>query len=735
MNLSPTEEKDQVVSLLEDAYASRINNLKRSIDLAGNALRISRTLQDLTLVGKSLNLLSLFYMIRGEYDESTKSAREALEIFEGLKDEKGIADVKYNLAGVLYKSDNYHLGLTFLIDCLSTYRKFNDYHNISRSEKSLGTIYEYFGDQNSAIRSYENAIEAAQKIGDLNLESNVYNNLSGLYLKQNKTDKAAELIHRSIEIKQQTGDTRGYAFAIYGRGKLHAKTGQFTEAETDYKEAIKIHTEMGEKLGLGMAYQKLGSLYVDLGRLDDAKEIVKEGLDFSNKFNIIFIKFKCDFLLYRIYKLENNFSRALEYLERYINDKEAVINTQTLKVIENYELIDQMKILEKEAQMQAEKAEIIEKKNRAEESARIRQEFLSTMSHEIRTPLNAVISIISLLNEQKDEDEKQLMESLRFASNNLLRIINDILDFTKLDIGKTQLETRQVNFKALLENIWRTYDSQAKEKGLKIALKMDIDVSEFYVLDETKISQILGNLISNAIKFTETGKVVIEVEKLSGDRNVDHLQFKISDTGEGIPPEDLELIFESFSQTKPITTRKQGGTGLGLAIVKKLVELHGGTIKVESTVGKGSVFSFDLSFSKSFVPEVKTEDYTIHLKNKTALLAEDNQINAFVMRKLLTRWGISIELAVNGKEAVALAQQKVFDFILMDIHMPEMNGYDAAGHIRKNENPNIKTPIFAITADITAPNDEEYALYFNGFLWKPLQVEKLYEVLMNAGKV
>jgi len=733
MSLPSAKEKTlEVNNLLAESYSSRVNNLRHSVELAREALDISREIDDKPLVGRSLNQLSLYYMIMAEYDKSTQTSQEAIKIFEELKDDKGIADAKYNIAGIYYKTDNFHLGLGYLIDCLSVYKKYHDYHNESRTEKSLGTIYEYFGDFNNAAISYQNAVEAGKKTGNLNLESNAYNNLSGLYLKQGKTEEAAELIEKSVSIKLKTGDTRGLAFAIYGRGKVYTVNGRFAEAEKDFKEAIKIHEEMGEKLGLAMALRKLGALYVEMGMLDEAKKIINQDIEFSNKHNIVIVKFKCDYLLYQICKIEKDSAGALKHLELYFNEKEAVINTQTMKVIENYELITRMKTLEKEAQLQKEKAEIIEKKNRAEEAARIRQEFLSTMSHEIRTPLNAVITITSLLEEKTDPEQKQLVDSLKFASNNLLRIINDILDFTKLDTGKSMLETRQASIKSLLENICRTYDSLAREKGLKLSLKMDFSIAESYNIDETKISQILGNLVSNAIKFTDAGFIKIEVEKLNSSQQADKLLFKVIDTGEGIPSKYLDEIFNSFSQTKPVTTRKHGGAGLGLAIVKRLVELHGGIISVESEVGKGSVFSFELELTKPSIHAEIPVDFSSALQNKVALVAEDNDINAYVVRKLLTKWGVVSELAVNGVEAVDMAGKKVFDFILMDIHMPEINGFDAAMSIRVGDSPNKNTPIFALTADITASSQEEYSAYFNGFLWKPLQIEKLYEALVST---
>ena len=733
MNAPPKEIKNSVLSLLDEAYASRTNNLTRSTELAKQALAISMEANAPALIAKSLSELSLFAMIKGEYDYSMKASEEAIKYFEELKDEKGVADAKYNIGGIYYKTDNFHLGLVYLIDCLTTYRKFNDYHNQARTEKSLGTIYEYFGDQKKAVKSYEDSIESAKKAGDTNLESNAYNPLSGIYLKQGRLKKATDIIERSIAMKKKTGDIRGLAFSIYGRAKIYAKTLQYEKAEEDFKETIKIHLEMGERLGLGMVYHKISLLYVAMGRLQEAKDILNSTLEFSDKYKMVIVKFKCSYLLYQIYKQENEPLKAIYYLEQYLEQKEAVINAQTLKVIENYELITKMESLEKEAQVQKEKAEIIEKKNRAEQVALVKQEFLSTMSHEIRTPLNAVITIASLLGDEQTRDKKQLVNSLKFAANNLLLIINDILDFTKLDAGKARLETRPCNFRLLLGNIKNTYDGLANEKGLNLVLTIGPGVSESYEVDETKMSQILGNLITNGIKFTDNGKVEIIVEKVKSTLQNDRLSFKITDTGSGIESSYMDDIFESFSQPKSITTRKQGGSGLGLAIVKKLVSLHGSNVTVSSTIGQGSTFSFELELEKCDNPIKTSAKYSDQLKDKTVLLAEDNLINAMLISKLLSNWKIVTQHAKNGLEAVEMSKLKIFDFILMDIHMPEMDGFEATRSIRTSKEINIKTPIFALTADITAESIEEYTQYFNGFLRKPIEIDKLYEALVNAG--
>jgi signal transduction histidine kinase/Tfp pilus assembly protein PilF len=687
MEVSYGENKNLIVSLLDEAYACRTNNLKRSTELAQQSLSQSRKLGDTALIARSLNHLSLFSMIKGEYENALFMSENAIKYFEELKDEKGIADAKYNIAGVYYKTDNYHLGLVNLVDCITIYRKFNDYHNLSRANKSLGTIYEYFGDEKNAIKAYEDAITAAQNAGDLNLESNAYNPLSGIYLKQKNIKKASALIDRSISIKKRTGDTRGLAFSFYGRGKVYLAQKKYPEAEKDFNEAINIHRKMGEALGLGMAYHKIANLYMEMGLLQKAKKALTMGLEFANEHNIVMVKYKCYFVFYLVFKMENDPVNALKYLELYHQQKETVINSQTLKVIENYELITQMESIEKEAQLQIEKAEIIKKKDLAEQTARVKQDFLSTMSHELRTPLNAVITIASLLGDKADKDEQQLVDSLKFASNNLMLIINDILDFTKLDVGKTVLEMRPANFKLLLENIKNTYKSVAREKGLNLYLNIDNDAARYYELDETKISQILGNLITNAIKFTENGRVDINVKKINSDASVDQLLFEVYDTGTGIAENHLESIFDSFSQPQMVTTRKQGGSGLGLAIVKKLIGLHGSSIRVNSTVDKGSVFYFELELKRSASPDKAVLKQSNNLQDKTVLLAEDNLINAMLIRKLLTNWGMASEHAKNGIEAVEKSRLTTFDFILMDLHMPEMDGFEATKNIRKTWKP------------------------------------------------
>ncbi len=718
--------KNKISSILDDSLKSRINDIKHSISLAYKALDLCSEFSLDDMKAECYSKLSLYHMIEGKYDLSFNFAQKSLLLFEKFNNEKGIADVKFNIASFYYKTNNFQLGVVYLVDSLIIYKKNNDYYNISRCEKSLGTVYAFTGDDVKAIQANKNAIKAAKKVNDLNLISNAYNNLSGIYIKNDQIDLGMKIIQESIEMKQKTKDTRGLAFAIYGRGKVFLKQKKYAEAEKDFLEAIAIHNKIGEFFGLAMAYNKLGKLYFETNKTKQAKKQAELSINICNFYSISITKIKVLYLFYSIYKSENNLPESLRYLELYINEKETVFNAQNFKVIENYDLLVRMQAMQKEAEFQQEKTKIIAKSNKTEQAARIRQEFLSTMSHEIRTPLNAVTTIATMLSENSHVEDKVLVDSLKFSSNHLMQIINDILDFTKLDLGKMSLDLQSCKIKFYLENFWNTYQIQAHEKGIEFKLKLDPLLFDYYLIDQTKITQILANLVTNAIKFTDIGAVKLEVKITKQSKGFDTILFKISDTGVGIEKENLKQVFESFSQLKSGITRKKDGTGLGLSISKKLIELHESEIEIQSIFGKGSIFSFELKLKKSKNFEINDqENFKNNMDGIKVLLAEDNAINAMIAKKLLSNWGIITDHAINGLVATEKSKLQKYDYILMDIHMPVLDGYQAAKNIRMVDNINHITPIFGLTADVAAKDNSDYNHFFNGFLLKPLEIEKL----------
>jgi len=381
---------------------------------------------------------------------------------------------------------------------------------------------------------------------------------------------------------------------------------------------------------------------------------------------------------------------------------------------------------------------IILARQKAEEGAQSKQLFMSTMSHEIRTPLNEVIGITNLLLQGNPrEDQMDYIKALKFSGNHLLTLVNDVLDYNKMESGKIIFEQTQFNLSDFLDEIMRSYSFRSKAKNINFEINKANDLPVEVIGDPIRLNQILSNLLSNALKFTIHGSIKVIVKELSRTANQSKMEFIVTDTGIGIAKDKQSVIFDSFTQASSDTTRHFGGTGLGLAICKKLVELQGGTITIESEPEKGSTFRFALSFGisekglKTQAAELP-ESFT-GLEGKKILVAEDNKINFFVANKFLIGWGITVTHAENGQIALDLLEKEDFDLILMDLHMPVMDGIEATRIIRKSENPKIKDiPIVALTAAIMSESHDKIEdLKINDYVLKPFKPHDLFERILK----
>jgi signal transduction histidine kinase len=376
-----------------------------------------------------------------------------------------------------------------------------------------------------------------------------------------------------------------------------------------------------------------------------------------------------------------------------------------------------------------------------EQSNKAKSEFLATMSHEIRTPMNAIMGMTHLL--QKDQPRSDQLEPLNildFSGKTLLTLIDDVLDFSKIEAGRIEFEHIEFNLEQLLSTIIDTCKALAINK--KVSLKSNIENNLHYTLygDPARLTQILNNLLGNAIKFTELGYVSLEVNKLKETKDHISLQFVVKDTGIGIPEERIATIFESFTQGSGSTKRLYGGTGLGLSISKQLIELQGGSLHLESELGKGTVFFVEMGFEKTkskFSADKHNEiaqSILNNYKHIKVLLAEDNIVNQKVMYRFFERWGINLTIVENGKEAVDLVKTMNFDLILMDLQMPIMDGYEATEIIRSmKDTSKNKIPIIALTAAaLSEVKKEVYASGMNDFVTKPFDPIELQKKMVDV---
>jgi signal transduction histidine kinase/CheY-like chemotaxis protein len=381
--------------------------------------------------------------------------------------------------------------------------------------------------------------------------------------------------------------------------------------------------------------------------------------------------------------------------------------------------------------------QLIIAKQKAEQLAMVKEEFLATMSHEIRTPLNSIVGFSEQLSRTSlDRNQAEQLDAVKMSSEHLLSLVNDILDFSKIEQGRLKLEKIPFTVKDVMEEAYKTFRVRAREKGIRLGYHIEFDSDKILVGDPLRLKQVLFNLVGNAIKFTERGKVFVLCRKISDPLNVNErfrIRFEVHDTGIGIMPDKLEAIFEGFTQADSSLSRKFGGTGLGLTISKRLVEMQDGIISVESEAGKGSVFYFELTYmlasaQMTIMPADAGSIKPMQLQGKYALLVDDDVFNVKLTGMILERWGIKVDFAMSGSDALALINRNEYDLILTDIHMPDMSGIELTQKIRAMVNINkASVPIVAITANIMKDELDHYMKSgMDDYVLKPYRESELF---------
>jgi two-component system, sensor histidine kinase len=427
-------------------------------------------------------------------------------------------------------------------------------------------------------------------------------------------------------------------------------------------------------------------------------------------------------------------SKVKVFLELDSNRRELLRQKAELEALNLERNLLNRKLLEEKALL---KQRVEERTFELEQALRTKDEFLANMSHEIRTPLTGVLGITDLLLKQDLADQVRTdLELVRSSSGTVLYLLNDLLDLSQIEQGKLTLITRPFSIREMVRRHVRLFEAQVTGKGIDFQLSVDPEVPEFVSCDPDRLGQVLKNLLSNALKFTEAGTIRLEVHSEKSPDQPNRLQFIVTDTGIGIPSEQIEKIFQSFIQLDPSYSKKYSGAGLGLAISKRLVALMGGEISAKSHVGKGTIFSFtvrcDEVASSGPVNMALSPDIS-DFPPLSILLAEDNAVNRVFMRRALTTAGHEVEEVENGRLALELLREKRFDLVLMDIQMPEMDGIEAMQRIRSGGHGREDVPIIALTAYAMKGDREKFLdAGMNGYLTKPVDFGELARVIVEV---
>ena len=673
--------------------------------------------------------------------------------------------------------------LLFTEKAISLAKKNKQKVKLGNTYLQLATLYYDIEKNDLSIDNYIRAINVFDKKKPTTNLALAYYGLGKCYLKKNKIAVAEIYFEKAKTLYEQLNILEAIELINLQRGIIKKEKKEYAIASEILKSVIENLTDDTFATTKTEAYFQLGEIEIAKGKFTSA-------IDYYNLANSSNSNNKTDFNISKrifkqlsdAYEKANNPKQSLVFLKKYSRitdsitthfysnasenmvdktqfdeqlkkieqlDKEKKSQQKTLRFsklifVLSIALISILSLLSfslyKNNKIRITSNKLLEEKNKeltiekekAEQASKARAEFLSTVSHELRTPLNAINGITYLLLQEKPKaSQLNYLKSLEFSGSYLLNFINDILEINRLESDKIQVEKINFNLKELIENITTSFNEFIQENNTKCHLTIDSSISEYLKGDPTKLSQIVINLLNNAIKFSKNGDVWFTIKNIEESDETIKLHFEIKDNGIGIPLEKQEAIFDSFSQGSVEINRTYGGTGLGLSIVKKILELMGSTIHLSSESGKGSTFTFELLFDKGQKEALKSTPITTltNINKKVILLVEDNKINQMITQKMLENKGISCVIVDSGEEAIENVKTNQYDLILMDVHLPSMSGTEATTTIRTFDN---KTPIIALTA-ISLNENKETLLSFgmNEVITKPFEPDHFYSVIFE----
>ena len=723
-----TDEREKINCLIDIVLEIRNYDIDEAFRLSNEIVERSTKIDYQEGIGRGLNNKGACYWLKGEYDKGMSVLKEALKIAKQFKLVALKARIYNNYGNI--------------------YRDLGDLSNASKYFQWALEINEQLGDELSQsavlisisnlhfdLYDYENALEYAKrclqifiKYDDKKRLISVYHTLGNIYLKQEVYNLAIINFKRSLVLSEP--NTVGHMLANSGIGKVYYKEKMFEKAQKYLRLVIQQAKELSNFEGIIISEFYLGRISLDEKDYKNALVHFDIAFDLANEHFRKHDVMSIHEMYAKVYEKMGDIVEAYENLKKFEKLKEEIFQQNTFNKLRNLQFRHEIEFAVKEKEV-------------AEQSAKLKQEFIANMSHEIRTPMNAIVGMTRLLQEKNPRaDQSKYLDAITQSADNLLVIINDILDFSKIEAGKITIESVSFSLKQVLKNVVTLLRFKAVEKGIDIRFDFNESVPEHLIGDPTRLTQVLMNLAGNAVKFTEKGSVQIVCSNVELEEDYVKMAFDVIDTGIGISEEYVGKIFESFTQAGTDVARKFGGTGLGLTISKQLVELMGGAVEVKSKIGVGTTFTFILPFQIGEGDfKQSQDDFTIAvndlelLNRSKILLVDDNEFNRIVAVDTLKSIAPSMSIleAQSGMEAIEKLKLNEIDLVLMDIQMPKMSGIETTLFIRnKLEAPLNKIKIIAMTANVMKNDIDSYLQNgMNDHIPKPFHKSELVFKILN----
>ena len=716
-----TDEQGKIDIQLNIGEEIKNFDVDEAMEIAVDTIARSKTIGYIHGVGQGLCLKGFCHRLKGEYDAGIQVLKEALYIAEKIHDRNMEATVLYYLGNIYRDLGDLTNGFSHYEKALAINEELGEEFYQSVILSSISNLMYDLNDFDSALEYALKCLPIFERVHNVNSLLNIYNTLGNIYFKKEQYPEALHYFQENLDRSEP--ETAAYVMAESGLGKVYYKMQDFTNANKYLSNALKQSADLGNAEVQIICNFYLGRLFMDEGSYRPALKYLSEAYNLAIDLMRRHDQISIHEMLYVLYDKMGDIPKAFHHLKTFEQLKEEVFKQKIINEVRNLQIRQQTELAKKEKEV-------------AERTAFLKHQFMANMSHEIRTPMNAIVGMTRLLlAKDPKHDQLRYLNAIQLSSNNLLVIINDILDLSKIEAGKIIIEHIDFNLKEIMDSVRDMLLLKVEEKGIELRVTIDPAIPKRLTGDPTRINQVLINLAGNAVKFTEKGHVEVKasLHKKEGDKLF--IKFDVTDTGIGIAPEYVDTIFDSFTQAGADVTRKFGGTGLGLTISKQLVGLMGGDISVHSELQKGTTFTAIIALEEAAVQEEVKQACVLdnasmqRLNKLKVLLVEDNEFNRMVAEDTLKELipGIQLDIALHGQDAINKLQQEMYDVVLMDIQMPVMDGLTATKVIRKTlPEPARSVKIIAMTANVMQEDVQEYFdAGMNAYVSKPFNADEL----------